>query len=265
MVSVVLPVRSPAPFLPMTLASIKSQTIPVSVYVVIDGRDEELINEFTEDPKINLIIHETSLGVSAARNSALAQIESNYCATIDADDIWPSDHLESAVRTLESNSRLLLYGTSATLIDVEGNVIGHRLAKPGDRRHSLMFRNQFVQSSAVFRTAAAKFARGWNVKARVAADYDLWMRIAQQGLVWNEPQRTVDYRIHSQQMSRTVMDNEELIVLRESRRALARSLGLPATCGDVTSWVWESFHDFKNERRITALLSERGNIRSLGD
>jgi glycosyltransferase involved in cell wall biosynthesis len=249
--SVVLPVRSPAPFLPTTLASIRNQTIPVSIYVVLDGRDDQLTSELVEDPIINLIIHETSLGVSAARNSALAQITSKYCATIDADDTWPPDHLESAVKTSESNPSLLLYGTSATLIDVEGKKFGHRMARPGDRRHSLMFRNQFVQSSAVFLSSVAHFAGGWNIEARVAADYDLWMRIAQQGSVWNEPERTVDYRIHGEQMSRSLMDKEELVVLRKSRRGLAKSLRFPDKYADAISWAWEGFHDFKSMKPVT--------------
>jgi succinoglycan biosynthesis protein ExoW len=109
--AVIIPFYQREPgILARALGSIRQQKIPdgwlVEVIVVDDGSPSPAVQElgnltFERPLKLKLIMQENR-GIAAARNRALDEADKDTAliAFLDSDDIWPSTHLERAIRGL---------------------------------------------------------------------------------------------------------------------------------------------------------------------
>ncbi len=130
-----------------------------------------------------------------------ADIEADYFAYADQDDIWESDKLERAVAWLQSVPEHLpaLYGSRTLLVDARNQHIGYSplFEQPGS------FRNALVQNIAggntmVFNRAARELLRMAGDNVSVVA-HDWWAYIlisACGGRIHYDPSPTVRYRQH---------------------------------------------------------------------
>jgi len=80
-----------APYLAECLDSILSQQTDyrILVRVVNDASTDstaEILNRYASNPAVEIITHSRNLGLSAARNSALANLNATYVCNVDADD-----------------------------------------------------------------------------------------------------------------------------------------------------------------------------------
>jgi hypothetical protein len=94
-------------FLDECIDSIKAQTLaPARVVVVDDGSDDpetiEAIARLEGDPQLEVIRQPSNQGPSAARNRALAVLDTSYVLPIDADDKLLPDALERMLAQLEA-------------------------------------------------------------------------------------------------------------------------------------------------------------------
>ena len=105
-VGVIVPCYRHGIFLDGCLASIKAQTLsPASIVVVDDGSDDretiEALARLDEDPEVTVLRQAENRGPSAARNLALARLDTSYFLPIDADDELLPDALERMLAQLE--------------------------------------------------------------------------------------------------------------------------------------------------------------------
>lgn len=196
-------------FLAEQLNSIATQTHPLwVVYASDDGSDD-----FTHDilghyqahwSDRRVVIHEGPAEGSTANFLSLtcrADIDADYFAYADQDDIWESDKLERAVKWLETVPPDVpaLYGSRTQLVDARNQHLGYSLLF--EREPS--FRNALVQNIAggntmVFNRAARQLLRaaGENVRA---ITHDWWAYMVVTGCggrVHYDPTPTVRYRQH---------------------------------------------------------------------
>lgn len=77
----------------------------IEVIVVDDGSSDataSIVASLAQaDPRIRLIRHPRSLGVSAARNAAVAEAQGEWLAVLDADDWFAPDRLATLVQSGE--------------------------------------------------------------------------------------------------------------------------------------------------------------------
>jgi glycosyltransferase involved in cell wall biosynthesis len=124
-IDVVVPARNRAHFLPACLNSVIAQTLqPKTVFVIddgsIDGTSEVLADFQTRWPQLRAIRTE-GVGVSAARNAALALSTADLIAFIDSDDVWDPGVLAAlASRFTDDQPRLGLVNCGLRQIDAEG-------------------------------------------------------------------------------------------------------------------------------------------------
>ncbi|MBH9553310.1 glycosyltransferase family 2 protein [Inhella sp. 4Y17] len=196
-------------FLAEQLNSIATQTHPSwSIWASDDGSDD-----FTHDilayyqshwGEERISIHEGPAEGSTANFLALtcrADIDADYFAYADQDDIWEADKLERAVAWLQTIPAHIpaLYGSRTQLVDARNQHIGY---SPLFQKEP-SFRNALVQSIAggntmVFNRAARDLLRraGESVEA-VTHDWWAYMLISGcGGLVHYDPHPTVRYRQH---------------------------------------------------------------------
>lgn len=99
-----MPVYNQERFLPQSLASAQSQTLRnIEIVCVDDGSTDSSPTILTKaaqtDPRIR-IIHQRNQGVSAARNTCLANARGQYVFFCDPDDVMDPDLLQTAVTAL---------------------------------------------------------------------------------------------------------------------------------------------------------------------
>ena len=98
-VSIILPNRNYADFIPDAIASIKAQTLTDWECIIIDDASTdnsvEVINGLiADDKRFELIINPVSKGVSACRNLGLNAAKGEYISFLDSDDCYAEYFLE---------------------------------------------------------------------------------------------------------------------------------------------------------------------------
>ena len=196
-------------FLAEQLNSIATQTHPRwAIWASDDGSDDHThaILEYYQSHwgEDRISIHAGPAEGSTANFLSLtcrADIDADYFAYADQDDVWESDKLERAVNWLKTvpDGVPALYGSRTLLVDARNQHIGY--SPLFDREPD--FRNALVQSIAggntmVFNRAARDLLRqaGENVEA-VTHDWWAYMLVTScGGQVHYDPYPTVRYRQH---------------------------------------------------------------------
>ncbi|WP_431710691.1 glycosyltransferase family 2 protein [Glutamicibacter uratoxydans] len=107
-ISVIIPAYNQEPYITDALDSLSAQQLgkfTLEVIVVNDASTDltaTLVSEYAEHfPELKLITHPVNRGVSAARNSGLAEATGQYIAFLDPDDWFAKDHLARLAQDLE--------------------------------------------------------------------------------------------------------------------------------------------------------------------
>ena len=198
-------------FLAEQLNSIATQTHPSwAIWASDDGSDDHThaILDYYQSHwgSERISIHDGPAEGSTANFLSLtcrADIDADYFAYADQDDIWEADKLERAVAWLQTVPADVpaLYGSRTLLVDARNQHIGYSALFT----HPPSFRNALVQSVAggntmVFNRAARDLLRqaGENVEA-ITHDWWAYMLVSScGGKVHYDPHPTVRYRQHDE-------------------------------------------------------------------
>ena len=170
------------------LDSVFNQTFTnYEVIVVNDGSPDTIELERVLEPYLDRIIYlkQENRGLSVARNRAIRAARGRYVALLDSDDFWERDYLSVQVDRMEADPTIdvlyanaYIFGDSPvagkTYMEVcpsEGEVTLERLIK--EECHvmvSVLARREVVVSAGLF-----------DESLRSAEDFDLWLRLAEQG------------------------------------------------------------------------------------
>lgn len=100
LVSIVIPVFNPGPYLRRALDSVASQTYRDWQIVVVDDGSAEQVQAVCESfPSLTYVRTERH-GVSAARNLGISKSDSKYVAFLDGDDLWHPQKLRIQVEQM---------------------------------------------------------------------------------------------------------------------------------------------------------------------
>ena len=197
----IVPVRSPAPWLEAALDSVLTQDPgPDEVVVVDDGSPKPVEVPAT----VRLLRRDEPGGPAAARDLALRELESDLVALCDADDAWEPGKLAAQVAALGAEPDAAVCFGRATIVGPDGRPTGERWEEPpagrlqGDPLISMLYeRNPIPAASAVIRSEALVSGGGFAGPTRLASDWDLWLRLAGAGHAFVcEPAARVRYRRH---------------------------------------------------------------------
>jgi glycosyltransferase involved in cell wall biosynthesis len=186
LVSIIMPAYNAATTIEASLQSIASQTYPhYEVLVVDDGSTDTTISIVrrlaAEDGRIHLL-QQAHLGVSAARNMALAAARGEFIALLDSDDLWYPEKLALQVTAFRSaKPGVALIYTWYDMIDLADRTL--RIVR---RRHSghvleAVCRNNFIGHSGttMTRTAVLREIGGWDTSLRGCEDWKVHYLIAE--------------------------------------------------------------------------------------
>lgn len=224
LVSVVIPTYNGEEFLPAAVQSVIDQTFTDwEIIIIDDGSQNDIGHLIPKSTKVKLFRRHHE-GLCAARNFALLNSTGKYVAFLDADDLWLPTKLTEQVRVMEADSKIGLCYTDFQMVDVAGNHIGGGFKGGAQSYASLLKGCCICLSTVMLRKECLDEPLPFDPSYHIAADYDLWLRIARK---WNL--KYLDscqgfYRRHEMQISRQYRSTfrEVTLLLREHAK-LARA------------------------------------------
>ncbi|CAM4049461.1 glycosyltransferase family 2 protein [Roseateles saccharophilus] len=102
-VNIVVPAYNAEAFIAETVRSALHQTMPdLQVTVINDGsRDATAANAELDDARVRVISQENR-GMSRSRNRGMAEVDSEFVALLDADDLWHPEKLRLQLEALQA-------------------------------------------------------------------------------------------------------------------------------------------------------------------
>ena len=181
LVSIVTPAYNAAKFLPETLESVLSQNYPLIEYIVADGGSTDgtvdLLERFST--RIRYFTGPDG-GPSDAIHKGFLQARGDIFAWLNADDIYLPGAVRTAAEFLAAHPEIdVVYG-EGRWIDEAGKTLGRYPTLPFDS--NLLARTCFICQPAAFFRASAYRRCSLDPAVKLPFDYDLWIRMARQGL-----------------------------------------------------------------------------------
>jgi len=210
-VSILMTVLNGGKYIKQTIESVLNQSFGEFEFIIIDDgstdNTKDIIASF-KDPRI-IYIYQENAGVAAASNKGLSMAKGRYIARIDADDLCMNNRIRLQYDFLEKNPDYVLCGSTAEMMDMDGNYIfTSRLPQHDeDIRKVLERENCFVHSSSFFRKEAALKTGGYHEMLRLYFnDYIFLYQISRLGKVMNFSQPLVRYRMVPSSISLKIRD-----------------------------------------------------------
>jgi sugar O-acyltransferase (sialic acid O-acetyltransferase NeuD family) len=184
-----------ARYLREALASLLRQTVDHDVLVVDDGSDRGECTRVARELGVPSVRNPTPTGGANARNVGVSLLRNPWILNFDHDNVAEPamvEHLLSAA--LRTERAGIAYCTPRMI----GMAFGPH---PGVRRGTpwALKAGNFVDASSMFRREAWDAAGGFDAKAGLYADWDMWLGIVERG--WRlayVPEMLYRYRIHEE-------------------------------------------------------------------
>jgi LmbE family N-acetylglucosaminyl deacetylase/glycosyltransferase involved in cell wall biosynthesis len=205
LVSIIVRTKDRPGFLANALRSIDDQTYAnLEIVVVNDGGRpvRDLVETVVGDIPVTYIVHEVSLGRSAAANTGLAAARGMYINFLDDDDILYPDHVKTLVRCLETGGGKIAY-TNVLSVHFEGpperpqsrtrQVLNHDIAFDLDR---LLFQNYLPLMGVMFHRDILPKVGVFDTELDLFEDWDFWIRASRLFPFHHIDKVTAEYRFY---------------------------------------------------------------------
>jgi glycosyltransferase involved in cell wall biosynthesis len=202
-ISVVMPVYNGEQFLAEAIQSILNQTYLDFEFIIIDDgstdKTSEILTSF-RDRRISHIKNEVNIGNHTSRNIGMKIARGKYICAMDADDIAFPERLEKQHSYMEGNKETGICGSFIQIIPsghcpkfvTDDELLKVAFLSDNYCSHpSLILRKKFLLDHQLW----------YNDEYRYASDFDLCARGFQFFNVHNIPDKLLQYRRHSGQIS----------------------------------------------------------------
>jgi len=224
-----MPVCNGEKYISEAIASVLAQTErDFELLIVDDGstdKTESIVRSF-KDSRI-VYFKRQHEGLVSTLNFALTKASSEYIARMDADDVAYPQRFEKQLKFMKDRD-LVLCGSWADLMDEDGDKIGELKFPPVEDcsvRSYAILHNPFIHPTVIFKKDVVIAAGGYRNFKHVE-DYELWTRIIFKNKIGNIPEKLLEYRLHSLQVTkrknRLMKSSAYLVRLYALRRRIFR-------------------------------------------
>lgn len=232
-ITVLMPVYNTEKYIENAISSILNQSfVDFELLIINDGSTDKSILKIEKytDKRIKIISNNKNLGLANVRNIGLENINTEYIAFLDSDDISNFRRLEKQFDFLEKNPDYVLCGSWVETIGKEKHIWKYE-------SENELLKSQFIFSDP-FATSAVMIRNNvltnnnlcFDTSFPPCEDYDLWEKVINYGKIYNIPEILTYYRIHDSQTSTNDKKKKQFIEndWRVQRRILEK-LGLEIT------------------------------------
>jgi glycosyltransferase involved in cell wall biosynthesis len=246
LVSVLMPMRDAAAFLPAAMDSLLGQKFRgFEVIGVDDGSTDATAHVFRDlaDDRCRLV-EGRAQGISAALNLAAQSAAGSYLARMDADDECTPDRLVTQVAMLEQDPSTVCVASAFTVIDEAGRPLRSQPVPLDDltARAMLVSHNPYCHGSAVIRRTAFEAVGGYQPADEPAEDYAMWVRLAEHGRLAASALELYRHRTHGALVSQT-RDMQQRAAAARIARVARVELSIPVVDGDAVVSAYARHRD----------------------
>jgi glycosyltransferase involved in cell wall biosynthesis len=231
--------------------------VDVDVVLVDDGSrvplEESLDDLCTRlGDRLTIVRNETSVGVAEARNRGIQRARGRWTGFCDDDDIWAPVKVREQLATAGSETTWTV--TAAMAVD-EGQMPLEAMKAPpsGDILPMVLSHNVLPggASSVIALTEVVQRIGGFDTSFSTLADWDFWVRLAQEGPIGSVHRPLVGYLVHTGGMSNdTKLLERDMDELERKYRRQREELGV-----SLDRRIWHRYiarMHLRAERRIAA-------------
>ena len=264
--TVLIPAKGECLYLDETLNSLSLSSIaPTEILLIDDGINLGYLKTLTINfPHLNIrILKNIGSGLVDALNTGVEAASFEFIARLDSDDLVMPDRFSDQAKFLLSHPRVVAVGTQVIYIDDSGAEIGYSnypagsLANDSDfwqkcllAHPSVMYRKSSVESVGKYRKIFV------NNNMDLAEDFDLWLRLATIGELWNINARLLKYRQHPNQISRRFTEPQIMASIFAASINAAR--GNPAIKHDLVGVL--NLNGLENKQKIIRMILKNSGI-----
>lgn len=237
-VSVVIPTHNRNAWLELTVRSVLRQHhSDLEAIVVDDGSTDntpELLSRMA-DPRVRVIRHDSSQGVAASRNHGAAEARGEWIGFVDDDDVWAPGKLADQITAARATDRAWVY-TGCVHIDNDGSVMGGRPPPPPEDVVRLIARYNVIPgggSNVIVRRDAFERAGPFDLRLKNTEDWEMWIRLNEQGPPAWVPRPLVGKREHA------LMASLDVTAIFEGVTLIERRHGTKVDRGVLNRWIAE--------------------------
>ena len=183
-ITAILPTWNRAEWLEKSIQSVLDQTFGDFELVVVDDASTDSTAEIIErySGKIRTIVFSENRGVSAARNAAIKNSDSEWIAFLDSDDFWHPDKLQKQIAQTKMRPACPLHFTDEIWIR---NGVRVNPKKKHQKKEGWIFQPSLAlclmaPSTVILRRELYEVHGLFDENLPVCEDYDLWLRLTAQ-------------------------------------------------------------------------------------
>jgi len=263
--SVVVPTHNRSDLLAITLRSVlRQRDVDLEVIVVDEASTDDTAGMLAAlgDSRVRSIRHETSLGVSTARNHGAAEAQGEWVAFTDDDDLWAPDKLSRQLRAANATGRDWAYAGSVNITDGFRIVHGVPPLPPEQVAAVLPHYNAVPGggSNVIVRRDTLQRVGPFDVRLLNTEDWEMWIRLAKAGPPAWVRSPLVARRVHP---SNSSLDITEIV---RGTRLIEQLHGTTADWGRLRRWLAESYLRTGQRRAalgqfaLAAVSGQAGNV-----
>lgn len=204
-VSVIIPTRNRPQKLRRAVTSVIHQTVaPVEIIVVDDASTDEtaiVLDRLEEEfAVVQGLRNRECLGGAAARNAGAARAQGAWLAFLDDDDVWHSRKLERQLSVLNRTPQAVAASCGFKKVDQTKTPIQHEVVYPPRNTEvgELLEKNLLGSASlCVCRRSVFQQIEGFDSRLESAQDWDLWIRLRQEGPIFGVQEVLATYFVHT--------------------------------------------------------------------
>lgn len=217
-VDVIIPTFNTGTFIAPALQSVLQQTYPIQkIFVIDDGSTDntkDMVLEIAQHALIPIeYSYQENAGPNSARNNGLRRSNSTFVAFLDADDVWMPEKIEKQIlvykNSIEKNLALVYckYNTIdknglsilTEIIPIDKNIRGNCF-------DSLLIGNKILASASgvLIKRNTFQEVGFFDETLRMAEDWDMWLRIAQNNAIDYVDDVLVSIRRHTSNQTNNI-------------------------------------------------------------
>lgn len=246
-ISVVTPVLNGERFIAQTIESVLGQQGDFELeYIIRDGGSKDntlsIARSFAGDSRVTIISEKDQSNYDAI-NKAMAAVSGDIGCWINADDYYEPGAFQKVVETFKKfPDRMWLYG-HCDIVDDQNkeirkpityykNILGWRYS-----RKLLLCENYINQPATFWKMNLWRQVGGLSMQYRIAADYHLWLKMAQ----YSPAIAIHDSLAHFRRCGQSISDNQ-------FERQFPEELEIAAEYG---GWLTQLIHRFNSWKTVT--------------
>lgn len=253
--SVILPVYRGERWIERTLESLATQADAGVEVVVIDTSPDRgtmaLIESFSDRLTLKILDPAGTDGCSPKMNLGVAHARAQYISWLCQDDVWLRGRVAAIREWIREEPEAVLHLAPAAIIDGDDRVLGTwrcpltvGRVDQQELTEKLIVQNFIAVPSPVVRRDAWMQCGGLDPDLWYTSDWDLWLKLGQQGTVVYHASVTAAFRIHGNSATSTgsrnradFVDQHRIVVDRHIAAIPARRRGPARRLADASITV----------------------------